>query len=102
MRAYAVKHANGTMTVVLDNVQDPASNGPAKIQLNLGASFSSGSRVNLTASALTAKTGITLGGKAVQPDGTLPAPASAPVSVNGRTLTVSVAAGSAALITLGG
>jgi hypothetical protein len=72
-------------------VQDPASNGPATVQLNLGAPFSSGSRVNLTASALTAKTGITLGGKAVQPDGTLPAPATAPVSVNGRTLTVSVA-----------
>jgi hypothetical protein len=101
VRAYAVKHANGTMTVVLDDVQDPASNGPTTVQLNLGKSFHSASRVNLTASSLTAKTGIKLGGKTVQPDGTLPAPAATSVSVNGSTLTVSVAAGSVALITLG-
>lgn len=102
VRAYAVKHADGTMTVVLDNVQDPASNGATTLQLALGANFTSGSRVDLTASGLTAKTGISLGGQSVQPDGTLPAPTATPVSVNGSTLTVSVPAGSAALITLGG
>jgi hypothetical protein len=102
VRAYAVKHADGTMTVVLDNVQDPASNGATTLQLSLGATFTTGSRVDLTASALTAKTGITLGGQSVQSNGTLPAPTATPLSVNGSTLTVSVPAGSAALITLGG
>jgi hypothetical protein len=101
VRAYAVKHANGTMTVVLDNVQDPATNGPTTLQLSLGATFTSGSRIDLTAGGLTAKTGITLGGKTVQPDGTLPTPTSTPVTVQGNTLTVTVPAGSAALITLG-
>ena len=102
VRAYAVKHADGTMTVVLDNVTDPATTGATTLQLDLGATFTSGSRVNLTASALTAKTGITLGGQTVQSNGTLPAPTATPVSVNGSTLTVSVPAGSAALITLSG
>ena len=102
VRAYAIKHADGTMTVVLDNVTDPAATGPTTLQLNLGATFSSGSRIDLSASALTAKTGITLGGQTVQSNGTLPAPTKTPVTVNGSTLTVSVPAGSAALITLGG
>lgn len=102
VRAYAVKHADGTMTVVLDNVSDPASNGATTLQLSLGATFTSGSRVDLTASALTAKTGITLGGQTVQSNGTLPAPTATPLSVNGSTLTVSVPAGTASLLTLGG
>jgi hypothetical protein len=101
VRAYAVKHADGTMTVALDNVQDPASNGATTLQLNLGASFSSGSRIDLTASGLTAKTGITLGGQTVQSNGTLPAPIATGFTVNGSTVTVSVPAGSAALLTFG-
>ena len=90
------------LTVVLDNVQDPASTGATTLQLSLGATFTSGSRVDLTASALTARTGITLGGQTDQSNGTLPAPTATPVAVNGSTLTVSVPAGTAALITLGG
>lgn len=103
VRAYAVKHADGTMTVVLDNVQDPASNGATTLQLSLGATFTSGSRVDLSANGggLTAKTGITLGNQTVQSDGTLPAPTATPVTVNGSTLTVSVPAADTALITLG-
>lgn len=71
VRAYAVKHADGTMTVVLDNVQDPAGNGPSTLQLDLGATFTWGSRVDLTASALTAQSGITLGGAGAGPSTTL-------------------------------
>ncbi|HXR73545.1 glycosyl hydrolase family protein [Actinocrinis sp.] len=100
VRAYAVKHTDGTMTVVLDNVTDPATTGPTTLQLNLGATFASGSRIDLTASALTAKTGITLGGQTVQSNGSLPAPTKTPITVSGSTLTVSIPAGSAALITL--
>lgn len=100
VRAYAVKHADGTMTVVLDDVQDPASNGATTLQLSLGGNFDAGSRVDLTAGGLTATGGITLGGQSVQANGTLPAPTASAVSVSGSTLTVSVSAGSAALITL--
>jgi hypothetical protein len=99
VRAYAVKHSDGTMTVVLDNVQDPAANGATTLQLNLGASFGSAEQVNLTASGLSATTGITLGGQTVQSDGTLAAPHQTPVTVGGSTLTVSVPAGSAELLT---
>ncbi|MGH6657989.1 MAG: glycosyl hydrolase family 79 C-terminal domain-containing protein, partial [Actinocrinis sp.] len=103
VRAYAVRHADGTMAVVLDNVSDPASNAATTLQLDLGANFASGSRFDLTApGGLTAKTGITLGGRTVQPTGSLAAPATTPVAVNGSTLTVSVDAGSVAVIDLGG
>jgi hypothetical protein len=103
VRAYAVRHADGTMTVVLDNVADPASNGATALQLSLGANFTSGSRFDLTApGGLTAKSGITLGGQSVQSNGSLAAPTTTPVAVNGSTLTVSVNAGSVAVITLGG
>ncbi len=102
VRAYAVKHADGTMTVVLDNVQDPASAGATTVQLDLDASYTSGQRIDLTGGSLTATAGITLGGQTVHADGTLPAPTSTGVTVNGNTLTVTVAAGSAALLTLGG
>jgi hypothetical protein len=102
VRAYAVKHADGTMTVVLDDVQDPASNAATTLQLDLGAVFTSASRFDLAASGLTAKTGITLGGRSVQADGTLAAPATTPVAVDGSSVTVTVNAGSAAVLTFGG
>ena len=100
VRAYAVRHADGTMTVVLDNVRDPASNGATTLQLDLGASFASGRRVDLTAGGLTATSGITFGGQSVQPDGTLPAPTTTGLTVGGDTLDVTVPAGSATLLTL--
>jgi hypothetical protein len=99
VRAYAIRHQDGTVTVVLDNVQDPASAGT--LQLDFGQSFTHGSRFNLTASSLTATSGITLGGQTVQGNGTLAPPASTPVTVSGSTLTVTVAAASTAIITLG-
>ncbi len=99
VRAYAVHHADGTMTVVLDNVQDPAGNGATTLQLALGASFGSAEQVNLTASGLSATTGITLGGQTVQADGTLAAPHQTAVSVGGSTVTVTVPAGSAEFLT---
>ena len=63
VRAYAVKHADGTMTVVLDNVQDPASNGATHAAAGPRRVLRSAQQVNLTASGLTATTGITLGGQ---------------------------------------
>lgn len=101
VRAYAIRHQDNTVTVVLDDMQDPASNGSSTLQLDFGQSFTHGSRFNLTASSLTATSGITLGGQTVQGNGTLAPPASTPVTVSGSTLTVTVAAGSTAIITLG-
>ena len=40
VHAYAIKHSNGTVTVVLDNFQDPASNGATSLQLDLPAAYS--------------------------------------------------------------
>jgi len=101
VRAYAIRHADGTVTVVLDDMQDPASNGPSTLQLDFGQSFSTGSRFDLTAGSLTATSGITLGGQSVQASGALAAPKTTPVTVGGNTLTVTVAAGSTAILTLG-
>jgi len=82
-------------------MQDPASNGPSTLQLDFGQSFSTGSRFDLTAGSLTATSGITLGGQSVQASGALAAPKTTPVTVGGNTLTVTVAAGSTAILTLG-
>ena len=101
VHAYAVEHTNGTMTVVLDNFQDPASYGATTLQLDLGANYTSGQQINLTASALTATTGITLGGQTIQSNGTLPAPTATGVPINGDTVTVTIPAGSATLLTFG-
>ena len=100
VRAYAVQHANGTMTVVLDDVDNPSTTGPTTVQLDLGASYGSASQVNLSASGgLTATSGITLGGQAVQANGVLPAPNPDSFEVGGDTTTVTVPAGSAEILT---
>ncbi|MGH3167501.1 MAG: glycosyl hydrolase family protein [Trebonia sp.] len=98
VRAYAVQHSNGTMTVVLDDVDDPSTTGPTTVQLDLGASYGWASQVDLAASGLTATSGITLGGQAVQADGTLPAPSPAGFDVGGDTVTLTVPAGSAEIL----
>ena len=102
VHAYAVEHADGTMTVVLDDFQDPAAYGATTLRLDLGASYTSGRQVSLTASGLTATTGITVGGQSVQSDGTLPTPTATQFAVNGDTATVTVPAGSATLLTFAG
>jgi Ricin-type beta-trefoil lectin domain len=100
VRAYAVQHSNGTMTVVLDDVDDPSTTGPATVQLDLGASYGWASQVNLSATGgLSATSGITLGGQTVQADGTLSAPNPAGFDVGGDSVTVTVAAGSAEILT---
>ena len=100
VRAYAVQHANGTMTVVLDDVDDPSTTGPATVQLNLGASYGWASQVDLSASGgLTATSGITLGGQAVAANGALASPNPDGFHVGGDTATVTVPAGSAEILT---
>jgi hypothetical protein len=99
VRAYAVVNG-GTMKVILDNVDDPASNGATTLTLDLGATYTSGTREDLTASGLTATTGITLGGQTVAAGGTIAPPTTTPVSVNGSTMSVTINPASAAIITL--
>jgi hypothetical protein len=103
VRAYAVQHADSSVTVVLDNVADPASNGATSVQLNLPQSFASASRFDLAASGgLSTQSGITLGGQTVASDGTLAAPTSTSYTVGSNTFSASVPAGDAALITFSG
>lgn len=100
VRAYAV--ANGShLTVALDDVQNPASNGSTVVSLNLGATFHQGRQTLLSTSSssgLSATTGITLGGHTVASDGSFPQPTTTPVSVSGQSATIRVKAGSAAII----
>jgi hypothetical protein len=103
VRAYAVRHGH-RLTVVLDDVQDPAANGPATVTLHLGGDFHSGRLTALATSSpagLSATTGITLGGHQVGPHGDFLPPRSTPISVHGQTATVTVPAGSAAIIQFG-
>jgi hypothetical protein len=103
MRAYAVRHGS-RLTVVLDDVQDPAANGPTTVTLDLGADYRSGRLTALTTTSpdgLAATTGITLGGQQVGAHGAFAAPGSTPVGVSHRTATVTVPAGSAAIIQFG-
>jgi hypothetical protein len=104
LRAYAVKNGSD-LTVVLDDVQDPSSNGPTMVSLNLGADFKQGQMALLATSSgsgLSATSGITLGGQRVTSDGNFPDPDATAVSVNGQTAVVSVQAGSAAIIRFSG
>jgi hypothetical protein len=102
VRAYAIEHSDGTMTVVLDNVDDPSTTGATTVQLDLGASYGWANQVNLAASGLTATSGITLGGQAVQSNGTLAAPVPTGFDVGGSAVTVTVPAGSAQILTFSG
>ena len=100
VRAYAVQHSNGTMTVVLDDVDNPTATGPTTVQLDLGTSYGWASQVDLRASGgLTATSGITIGGQTVQANGTLAAPNPDGFHVGGNTVTVTVAAGSGQILT---
>ena len=103
VRAYAVRDGH-RLTVVLDDVQDPATNGATTVMLNLGSDFRSGRLTALTTSSsagLSATTDITLGGQQVGTHGAFPPPHSTPVSVHRGTATVTVPAGSAAIIQFG-
>jgi hypothetical protein len=100
IRAYAVRQGH-RLTVVLDDVQDPATNGATTVTLNLGGVFRSGRLTALTTSSsagLSATADITLGGQQVGPHGAFPPPRSTPVPVHDRTATITVPAGSAAII----
>jgi hypothetical protein len=102
VRAYAVQHSDGTVSVLLDDVDNPSTTGASTVQLDLPASYSRANVESLTAAGgLSATGGITLGGQSVQANGTLPAPVPDAIPVSGDTVTVTVPAGSAQILTFG-
>ena len=87
------------LTVVLINLADPATAKATTAALFLGGAYTSGLRVDLSASSLTARTGITLGRQIVGTDGRMAALDRIPITVSRGSLTVEVPAGSAAIMT---
>jgi hypothetical protein len=107
LRAYAVKGKAGALTVVLINVQDPAKAESTNdaITLNLPSAYHGAHNVTLASSAPEGLASldpsrITLGGATVNPAG-LPtgSPRQAEVAVDHRTSAVTVAPGTAQIIT---
>jgi hypothetical protein len=101
VRAYALRDGDH-LTVVLDNVQDPATHGATDVQLDLGTDDLHRGRLTALATSssdgLAATTGITLGGQQVGPHGAFAPPQSTPVHARHGAASVTVPAGSAVII----
>jgi hypothetical protein len=107
VRAYGVRGRDGSLTVVLINVQDPAAAGSSDdaVTLGLPQGYRKGRAVTLRSSApegLASQDAsrITLGGAFVTPQG-LPSarPAATPVAAGHGSATVDVPAGTARILT---
>lgn len=106
LRAYAVQSGHGRLTMVLINIQDPAAAGSDDaVTVNLPSGYDRGAAVTLRSSdagglASLDPSAITLGGRTVSDRG-VPSgrPAATPVPVAGGTSTVTVAPGTAQIIT---
>jgi len=107
LRAYAVEGPRGTTTVVLINVQDPAAATSTSdaVTVNLPSAFQKASQVTVQSSdpaglSSTDAAAITLGGRQVLPSGaSTGTPAAVPVEVHHKTATVTVAPGTASIVT---
>ncbi|MEV0803314.1 hypothetical protein AB0I34_36875 [Kribbella sp. NPDC050281] len=108
LRAYGVEDRHGDLTVVLINVQDPAAadSTASRITLDLPSRFRHGKSVMLRSSdaaglASSDASKVTLGDRQIRPNGTATgSPVGQRVPVDGNTLTATVQAGTAQLITL--
>ena len=99
VRAYAIR--NGTrLRLVLVNVSDPATSTAYPVNISLGGAFTHGDFYRLSGPSLDATTGITLGGKAMNADGTFAGPTHTALTVKGSTLSLNLPAGSATVVTL--
>jgi hypothetical protein len=107
LRAYAVHARNGNVTVVLVNIQDPASAASTDdtVSLQLPWRVCRGSALTLRSSAPEGLASldagaVSLGGQTVSPTGEASGrPTSVPVAVDGQSSTVTVAPGTAQVIT---
>jgi hypothetical protein len=99
LRVYAVR--NGTrLRIVIVNVTDPATTNPLKTTLKLPATYNHGYLFQLTAPSLSTMDGIRLGGHFVGRSGSYAGPDHTPFTIHGRTLTLSIPAGTATVISL--
>jgi hypothetical protein len=107
LRAYAVQSRDGRLTMVLVNVQDPATSGSTDdaVTVNLPSAYRAGSAVTLRSTAEGGlasldPSAITLGGRSVSDRG-VPSgrPNATPVHVAGGRSTVTVAPGTAQIVT---
>jgi hypothetical protein len=106
LRAYAVKSRNGELTMVLVNIQDPAAaeSTDDAVTVKLPSAYRGGRAVTLRSSdgglASLDASAITLGGRTISDRG-VPSgrPHATPVRVTGDTSTVTVAPGTAQIIT---
>ncbi|MCW3018900.1 MAG: putative glycosyl hydrolase, partial [Solirubrobacterales bacterium] len=100
LTAAAFVSSSGNVHVVLVDFR-PTGAGRRVVRLRLPRPFRGGPILRLSAPGMRAKTGVTLGGRAVGPDGAWHAGTALPrVSASHGTLELSMAAGSAALVTL--
>lgn len=99
LRAYAI-HDGSTLKLVLVNVTDPAKTGSLSATVKLGGGYTSGDTYALTAPSLATQSNILLGGHYVGKGGTFAGADHTPVAVNGSSLTLSLPAGSATVVTL--
>lgn len=107
-RAYAVQGPGGRVTLVLLNLQDAAAAGSSTqdVTVHMPGAFAHGSAVTLASSdpaglASLDASAITLGGQSVDPTGAVTGrPTREPVAVDGSTVSLDVAPGTARLVTL--
>ena len=96
IRAYAMQNGSNRLTVALVDV---ASGGPTTVTLNLGASYARAQEAELASpGGLSATSGVTLGGRQIAADGTLPTPNYTQLTLQGQSTTVSLNPDSAMLI----
>jgi hypothetical protein len=70
------------------------------VKISLGATYTHGDYFRLSAPGLDASSGITLGGRVMAADGTLPGVTRTALTVNGKTLSLTLPAGSTTVVTL--
>jgi hypothetical protein len=96
LRAYALRNGS-RLRLVLDNL---AASGSRTVTVNLGAAYAHGNLLRLTGPGLNARSGLTLGGHTVGADGTFAGTDKTSIPVAGSTLTLTLPAASATLVTL--
>ncbi len=109
LRAYAVEGPRGETTVVLINVQDPSSTTSTSdaVTVNLPSAFQKASQVTLKSTdsaglASLKASAISLGGQQVKPSGaSTGTPKAVAVNVEHKSATVTVAPGTASIVTFG-
>ncbi len=106
---YALRAADGTLRVVVDDMETPATARstpggrqpvPLWVTLDVNHSYQRGSVVRLRAPSVDAKQGVTLGGASLRPDGSFPQSTPGPVIGGSGRFVLQVRPGSAALVTL--